>query len=89
MRVARGLCVDRSPAEKNKQTHRHKVQIGPVWINSPLIMQERYDTKTQQYVPRTLLFSFTLCIYTHTHSTHTPTFKPLTGGSSTSRARPW
>lgn len=32
-------------------TCRHKVQIGPVWINSPLIMQERYDTKTQQYVP--------------------------------------
>jgi hypothetical protein len=29
---------------------RHKIQIGPVWINSPLVMQERYDRSTQQCV---------------------------------------
>lgn len=29
---------------------RHIVQIGPVWINSPLVLQERYDATTQQYV---------------------------------------
>ncbi len=26
------------------------IQIGPVWINSPLVLQERYDTTIKQYV---------------------------------------